>query len=137
MLRPLWRSRAVTLKHKVLVYRACVLSRLLYCTGALVLPQTAISSMEARHASYVRRLLAISATWGSIKMGEVPINNRKVLAAAGMPTLESMLREQQILALGHLFRSPEGSPQSMVLCDRFLRPRTLGGPRRRGLPRPR
>eukprot|EP00969_Alexandrium_andersonii_P093657 4137322-Alexandrium_andersonii.AAC.1 len=82
MLRPLWRSRAVTLKHKVLVYRACVLSRLLYCTGALVLPQTAINSMEARHASYVRRLLAISATWGSIKMGEAPVNNRKVLAAA-------------------------------------------------------
>eukprot|EP00969_Alexandrium_andersonii_P003999 173814-Alexandrium_andersonii.AAC.1 len=77
MLRPLWKSRAVTLKHKVLVYRACVLTRFLYCTGALVLPRTAIHAMEARHASYVRRLLAIPATWGSIKMGEAPINNRK------------------------------------------------------------
>eukprot|EP00969_Alexandrium_andersonii_P192336 8495496-Alexandrium_andersonii.AAC.1 len=69
-------------------------------------------------------------------MGEEPINNRRVLAAAGIPTFESMHREQQILALGHLFRAPEGSPQRVVLCDRFLRPRTLGGPRRRGLPRP-
>eukprot|EP00969_Alexandrium_andersonii_P006420 278805-Alexandrium_andersonii.AAC.1 len=45
------------------------------------------------------------------------------------------LRALQLGYLGHVLRRGPGDPLWGLCFDRFLAPRILGGPRRRGLPR--
>eukprot|EP00969_Alexandrium_andersonii_P222790 9840163-Alexandrium_andersonii.AAC.1 len=91
--------------------------------------------MEARHLSFLRRVLGLPTTWGSIKSGTDPIRNSEVLTRAGFPTFSGLLAEQQLLALGHLYRAGPTAPQCVATYDRYLAPRYLPGTRRPGLPR--
>eukprot|EP00969_Alexandrium_andersonii_P152705 6752341-Alexandrium_andersonii.AAC.1 len=54
---------------------------------------------------------------------------------AKAPHMWQCVWEQQILALGHVFRRAPDSPVRNLIMDRFLQPRRLSGPRRPGLPR--
>eukprot|EP00969_Alexandrium_andersonii_P106689 4706461-Alexandrium_andersonii.AAC.1 len=45
------------------------------------------------------------------------------------------LRELQLAYLGHLLRKEEKDPIWNMAYDRHLKPRILGGPKRRGAPR--
>eukprot|EP00969_Alexandrium_andersonii_P144298 6381692-Alexandrium_andersonii.AAC.1 len=67
-------------------------------------------------------------------MGVRPVNNKEVLRMAGQDPLIVLLREQQLLYFGHLLRKDTRGPIWNMAFDRFLKPRILGGPRRRGVP---
>eukprot|EP00969_Alexandrium_andersonii_P038825 1701804-Alexandrium_andersonii.AAC.1 len=73
--------------------------------------------MYSRHVSYLRRILKIPTTWGSIKHGAPPTKNEAVLSMAGLPSMASLVAEQQMLALGHLYRSGRHCPQSEATYD--------------------
>eukprot|EP00969_Alexandrium_andersonii_P250832 11085649-Alexandrium_andersonii.AAC.1 len=75
--------------------------------------------------------MGLPTTWGSITNDLRPITNDEVRARAGQPTLTGRVCEQQILALGHLFRAGARSPQGEVTFGRYLRPGYLHGDRRR------
>eukprot|EP00969_Alexandrium_andersonii_P104428 4607972-Alexandrium_andersonii.AAC.1 len=91
--------------------------------------------MEDCHVRCVRRILGIPSTYGALKTGVRPMNNIEVLKAAGQEPFVVLLREQQLLYFGHLLRKDSRDPVWNLAFDRFLKPRILGGPRRRGLPR--
>eukprot|EP00969_Alexandrium_andersonii_P340275 15041381-Alexandrium_andersonii.AAC.1 len=93
--------------------------------------------MNARHVSFLRRILRTPTTWGSLKTGTPPVKNTEVLLRAGTHSIANLIAEQQVLALGHLFRSGRTSPQAAVTYDRYLRARFISGTRRPGVPRKR
>eukprot|EP00969_Alexandrium_andersonii_P314658 13900247-Alexandrium_andersonii.AAC.1 len=136
MLKPLWASK-VPLHLKIRIYEACVLSRLLYCVGANVYTASQIAVLQSRHVRYLRRLLQLPTTWGSIKQGTQPIKNAEVLRRTRQPHMSALVKHQQALALGHLFRSGKESPQSILTHNQHFAPRQIHGDRRVGVPRKR
>eukprot|EP00969_Alexandrium_andersonii_P129601 5728556-Alexandrium_andersonii.AAC.1 len=68
-------------------------------------------------------------------MDRPPIRNIKMSNSYGGYTIESRVKSLQLLALGHVWRRDMHSPVRNLAMDRFFKPRTLAGARRRGVPR--
>ena len=117
-----WSNNNLTVNTKMQVYKACVLSTLLYSSESW----TSYAAQERRlntfHLRCLRRILGIK--W------QDRIPNTDVLEQAGLPTIFTLLSQRRIRWLGHVRRMKDGRIPKDLLYDELSE-----GSRPRGRPR--
>ena len=94
LLHRVWNNKKLTIRTKVAVYRACVLSTLLYASETWTLYSSQEKRLSAFHMRCLRRILGIS--W------QDHVTNNEVLQQAGMPSMPTLIRQRRLRWLGHV-----------------------------------
>ena len=116
-----WNNKKLTIRTKVAVYRACVLSTLLYASEAWTLYSKQEKRLSAFHMRCLRRILGIS--W------QDHVTNNEVLQQAGMPSMPTLIRQRRLRWLGHVCRMEDGRIPKDILYSELARgKRTAGRP---------
>ena len=91
---------SLKVERKFKVYRAVVLSKLLYGLASVVLRSHDVSKLNGFHAACCRKLLGISHSYVS------RVSNKYVLQQLGTISLQSILLRRQLLFFGSVARRP-------------------------------
>ena len=95
-----WENRKLTTGTKIAVYRACVLSTLLYGSESWATYATQEKRLNSFHLGNLRRILGIKYYHR--------ITNNEVLDRAKMDSIQSLLKQRRLRWLGHVHRMPDG-----------------------------
>ena len=98
--RRVWTNNMLTINTKITVYKACVLSTLLYASESWTMYSSQEIKINTFHMRCLRRILGI--TWRD------KVTNNEVLERAGIPSMFTFLRQRRIRWLGHGFRMADG-----------------------------
>ena len=91
-----WDNNNLTNSTKMQVYRACVLSTLLYSSEAWTTYATQEKRLNSFHLRCLRRILGIR--WQDL------VPNTEVLELAGLPSIFALLAQRRLRWLGHVRR---------------------------------
>ena len=116
-----WENSHLSIHTKILVYKACVLSTLLYGSESWTLYAHQTRKLNSFHMRCLRRILNVH--WSD------KITNNKILDMAGIQSLYTILRQQRLRWLGHVIRMTENRIPKMVLFSELA-----SGARKRGKP---
>ena len=119
-----WENKKLTTQTKTAVYRACVLSTLLYGSESWTTYAGQEKRLHTYHTRCFRRILSIH--WTD------KVTNNIVLERAGVPTIFTLLRQRRLRWLGHIRRMSDGRiPKDLLYgeLDHGLRP--VGRPKLR------
>ena len=117
-----WSNKNLTVNTKMQVYRACVLSTLLYSSEAWTTYSAQEKRLNSFHLRCLRRILNIQ--W----QDKVP--NTEVLERAGLPSVFSLLSQRRLRWLGHVHRMDDGRIPKDILYGELAE-----GSRARGRPK--
>ena len=116
----LWSQRGIQVKTKVKVYKAVVLTTLLYGSQSWTLYKRNVQDLEKFHLRSLRRILRIP--WSE------RVSNTEVLERAEMTGIECMLIRRQLKWVGHITRMDNRRLPKQVLFGQLLNaPRKPGG----------
>ncbi|CAE8615620.1 unnamed protein product [Polarella glacialis] len=125
-----WKHANLTKERKLTIYRACVLSKLLFSLEVVCMRKANTQRLNAFHCSCVRRILGIPHSMFS------HITNTEVLRQAGEQPLSQTLLRRQLLFYGRLVASPDHSLlRQTVIQPGSALPKQLVYAQRRGRPR--
>lgn len=120
----LWRNRHVSIRVKCKVYRAVVLTALLYGAETWTVYRTQVKRLHSYMMRHLREIQNV--TWHD------KVRNTEILQRAGLPSMTDILIEKGLRWLGHVHRmGKERLPRQLLysqLCDGK---RSLGRPRLR------
>ena len=116
-----WENSSLTIHTKMAVYRACVLSTLLYGSESWATYSTQEDRLNAFHMRSLRRILGIK--WDDY------ITNQTVLEMTNMHSMYYLLTERRLRWLGHTCRMPDGRIPKDILFGELAQ-----GNRKRGRP---
>ena len=91
-----WKNRKLTIKKKMAVYMACVVSTLLYGSESWTTYARQERRLHVFHMRNLRRILGIS--W------QDRVTNNEVLDRASVPSMYTLLRQRRLRWLGHVRR---------------------------------
>ena len=117
-----WSNNNLTVNTKMRVYRACVLSTLLYSSETWTTYAAQEKRLNSFHLRCLRRILSIR--W------QDKIPNTVVLERAGLPSIFMLLSQRRLRWLGHVRRMADGRIPKDLLYGELSR-----GARSRGRPR--
>ena len=107
LVRRVWDNSMLTIKTKMKVSQACVLSTLLYSSETWTLYSHQGSRLNAFHPSCLIQILGITLH------NHVP--NKNVLAQTRIPSMLALLAQRRLRWLGHLSRMEDGRiPKEML-----------------------
>ncbi|KAI8513321.1 hypothetical protein Bbelb_099600 [Branchiostoma belcheri] len=116
-----WDNNLLTLNTKLQVYRACVLSTLLYGSETWTTYARQENRLESFHLRCLRRILGIS--WRD----RVP--NTTVLERSGSLSLHLLLCQRRLRWLGHVYRMEDGRiPKDILYGELVTGRRPVGRP---------
>ena len=116
-----WTNKKLSEHTKTQVYRACVLSTLLYGSEAWTLRAKQEHKLNAFHMRCLRRILNI--TW----QDKVP--NTEVLERAALPSMYTILKQRRMRWLGHVVRMDDGRiPKDLLYGELAQGSRATGRP---------
>ena len=119
-----WKRPGIRLSTKCKVYRAVVLSCLLYSSETYILYRRHIQRLQKVQMSHLRQLMKIS--WRD-KVSNVEIRKR-----ANLPSVEAILTENQLRWTGHVIRMDERRlPKAVLYGELQLGRRGVGRPKLR------
>ena len=119
-----WTSPKLTVKTKMAVYNACVISTLLYGSEAWTTYARQERRLNTFHMRILRSILGIS--W----QDKVP--NTEVLSRAGLLSMYTLLRQRRLRWLGHVHRMPDGRiPKDLLYGELASGKRSTGRPQLR------
>ena len=119
-----WENGKLTVTTKVAVYRACVLSTLLYGSEAWTLYSRQERRLNSFHLRCLRRILGIK--WTD------RVTNVEVLTRANIPSLFTLLQQRRLRWLGHVHRMPDGRiPKDLLYGELATGKRAKGRPQLR------
>lgn len=119
-----FQNRDLTLKTKILVYQAVVISTLLYACETWTLYRKDIQKLERFHQSKLRNILGIG--W------EDRITNNSVLARSNTASIESMILRHRLRWSGHVLRMDQDRlPHQLLYGELQTGRRPRGAPKRR------
>ena len=95
-----WENQSLTIHTKMAVYRACVLSTLLYGHESWATHTMHENKLNGFHMRSLRRILGIK--WDDY------VTNSTILERTNMCTMYYMLSEHRLRWLGHTCRMPDG-----------------------------
>ena len=116
-----WTNNMLTINTRVTVYKACVLSTLLYASESWTMYTSQERKMNTFHMRCLRRILGI--TWRD------KVTNNEVLERAGIPSMFTLLRQRRIRWLGHVCRMAAGRIPNDILYGELT-----SGKREKGRP---
>ena len=118
----LWNNTHVSIKAKCKVYRAVVLSTLLYSSESWIIYRSQVKKLHAYMMRQLRDIMKIK--WYN------KVTNEEILQRAGLPAMADILIERNLRWLGHVHRMDKDRlPRQLLysqLCD---------GKRNQGRPR--
>ena len=118
-----WNRRGITLETKIKVYRAAVLTTLLYGSEIWTVYQRHGGKLNHFHTTHLRKLLGIK--W------QDKIPDTEVLARAGLPSIHTLLKKSQLRWAGHVARMPDNRlPKKLLFGELQHGKRSLGGPKK-------
>ena len=91
-----WNNKKLTERTKTLVYKACVLSTLLYGSEAWTLMAHQENRLHVFHMRCLRRILGL--TW------EDEVTKEEVLTRAGITSMATIVKQKRLRWLGHIHR---------------------------------
>ena len=116
-----WENKKLSSNTKVAVYKACVLSTLLYGCESWSPYATQEKKLNTFHLRSLRRIFNIK--WSDM------ITNNEVLQKAGMPSMYTLLKQRRLRWLGHVRRMEDGRiPKDILYGDLAAGTRTRGRP---------
>ena len=116
-----WSNKKLTINTKIAVYRACVLSTLLYASESWTLYSRQERRLSAFHMRCLRRILGI--TW------QDHVTNNEVLQRAKIQSMTTLLRQRRLRWLGHVRRLEDGRiPKDILYSELAKGKRTTGRP---------
>ena len=95
-----WTNPKLTMKMKVVVYNACILSTLLYGSETWTMYGHQEKRLNTFHLRSLRHILGIS--W------QDKVTNTEVLSCAGLPTMYTLLRQHWLCWLGQVCCMEDG-----------------------------
>ena len=95
-----WSNNRLTEHTKVNVYKACVISTLLYGSESWTMRAHHEKRLNVFHMRCLRRILGI--TW------QDRVTSKVLLEKAGIPSLYTLLKQWRMQWLGHLIRMVDG-----------------------------
>ena len=119
-----WENEKLTIKTKMAVYNACLVSTLLYGNEIWTTYARQERRLNSFHMRYLRRILGIS--W------EDKVPNTEVLSRANLPTMFTLLRQRRLRWLGHVCRMEDGRiPKDLLYGELAAGKRNTGRPQLR------
>ena len=118
----LWNNHHVSLRVKGKIYRAVVISTLLYGAESWTVYRRHVKKLHAFMMRHLRSVMKI--TWKD----KVP--NKDILKQTGLPSMEDLLIRKNLRWTGHLMRMPPDRLPKQVLFSQLP-----SGHRKRGRPR--
>ena len=109
----LWRKSGIRLMTKIAVYKAAVLSSLLYGSEAWTLPRRLVRKLEKFHLSSLRKIAGIR--W----YHKVP--NFQVLEKCKIMSINSMLGQNKLRWVGHVTRMDDHRIPKRLMYGRLAR----------------
>jgi len=98
--KKVWENNQLTSNTKIAVYKACVVSTLLYGSESWTTYTSQERKLQVLHLRCLRRILGIS--W------QDKVTNNDVLSRAGIPSMYTLLRQRRLRWLGHVRRMEDG-----------------------------
>ena len=95
-----WTKHKLTVKIKMAVYNACILSTLLYGSETWTPYARQEKRLNTFHLRSLRCILSIS--W------QDKVTNTDILSCTGLPTMYTLLRKHQLYWLGHVHHMEDG-----------------------------
>ena len=119
-----WENPKLTIPSKMAVYKACIISSLLYGSETWTTYSKQERKLNSFHMRCLRRILGIH--WSD----KVP--NAQVLERAGLTTMFTLLRKRRLGWLGHVLRMEDGRiPKDIHYGELASSKRTVGRPQLR------
>ncbi len=118
----IWRSRYLSRRFKIGVFRQLVLPVLLYGCEAWTLTSSLRSRLDSFGTGSLRKILGYR--WYDF------VPNQRLLQETGMVNISRLILERQLSMFGHVARLPEGDPVHRILAC----PDPSGWARKRGRP---
>ena len=115
----LWKNRNIRLDTKISVYRAAVVTSLLFGCEAWTLKKAHIARLERFHQSCLRRIAKIK--W------QYYVTNYEVLADCGITSIQCMVEGAVLRWTGHVVRMSNDRIPKRVLYGRLVKGRSSGG----------
>ena len=116
-----WDNNNLTNSTKMQVYRACVLSTLLYSSEASTTYATQEKRLNSFHLRCLRRILGIR--WQDL------VPNTEVLERAGLPSIFALLAQRRLRWLGHVRRMDDSRiPKDLLYGELADGARSRGRP---------
>jgi hypothetical protein len=120
----LWKNHHVSIKVKCKVYRAIVLSSLLYGAETWTVYRTQVKKLHAYMMRHLRQIMNIS--WYD------RVTNKEILSRAALPSMMDMLIERNLRWLGHVHRmGTRRLPRQLLYSQLSTGRRNQGRPRLR------
>ena len=107
-----WNNSKLTVHTKIQIYRACVVSTLLYGSESWTLRARQERRLNAFHMRSLRRILNI------IWQDKVPDNT--VLERAGCTSMFTLLKQRRMRWLGHVVRMDDGRIPKDLFCGELV-----------------
>ena len=118
----LWNNHLVSMRVKGKIYRAIVLSTLLFGAEAWTVYRRQVKKLHAFMMRHLRSIMRI--TWMD------KVTNKEILERTGLPSMEDLLIRRNLRWNGHLMRmSPDRLPKQVLYSQ------LSSGQRKRGCPR--
>ena len=116
-----WENSKLEVKTKIAVYRACVLSVLMYGSECWTTYATQERTLNSFHLRNLRRILGIR--WYH------RVTNNEVLNTAGIDSINAFLTQRRLRWLGHVHRMDDGRlPKDILYSQLAVGTRSVGRP---------
>jgi hypothetical protein len=116
-----WENNKLTLHTKVQIYRACILSTLLYGSEAWTTHARQEKKLNTFHLRCLRRILHIK--W------QDKVSNNRVLQECQLPSIFTILKQRRMRWLGHVVRMDDGRlPKDILYGELAVGKRSVGRP---------
>ena len=115
----MWQERGISKATKVAVYRAVVLTSLLYGCETWTFYRRHIQQLSSFHLRCLRKILGIH--W------EDRVTNQEVLRRAALPGIEALIMQSQLRWTGHVIRMEDNRLPKQLFCSELA-----SGTRRQG-----
>ena len=109
----MWHEHGITQKAKVAVYRAMVLTSLLYGSETWTCYHRYIKKLDQFHLHCLHRLLDICC--------EDSVTNQGVLRHGALPDIETLIMQSQLRWSGHVMRMEDNRLPKQLICFKLVR----------------
>ena len=122
--KTVWDKRGITTPTKIKVYKAIVITTLLYGCETWTVYARHTKKLNHFHTTRLRKLLGIS--W------QERVPDTEVLTRAGLPSIQTLLMKTQLRWAGHVARMPDCRiPKKLFFGELQDGKRSLGAPKKR------
>jgi exonuclease III len=122
--KSVWQRCGLSVHTKLKVYKAAVLPTLLYASETWTVYRRQVRKLNHFHTTCLRKLLNIR--W------QDKIPDTVVLDRAGIPSIDTMLMQNQLRWAGHIVRMPDSRiPKMLFYGELLLGKRSQGGQKKR------